>query len=959
MQGKDQKYEDSNYHVTSQYQCLLEHTVGSPDQELEERLCLVEFVSSSDHSFFGRTCILAACPSPQRDYVATNESLRTRLVFLLSLFFHCDSRSPLTFDSPLFTLLVGQQQQKQQQQQPMVHPDLLGGSDDDGDDNAQGDESNSGNRLVINKRYAKDFQLRKQREDLRNNPHLLGSSDDDDDASTTSSSSDEDEEGALLTTKLDTDIMKTIRALRSKDSRIYDPNVRFFGSDADNENEEEDSNDDREKKRKPKRYKDVVREQALEQIEKGLDGIDDDNDNSDSSDDDDAEKANVRRRGDKSHRLAYDKEQEDIRKSFLQSTNGLGKNSDDEDDDDDEGDDWLVVKKKNPKQVEEEEKEFAKEIQRIESTLQGSDYVDPKGEVDDGSKFLMNYFRNRAWIDKDNVEDDDSSHNDDDGKPANDWNNKLKRHDDTEADEALPMKSGEENDGNESDASLNQLDKTDDFEAQYNFRFEEAAGMQSGADFSLISYARGQTVNTLRRKDETRREKRLARKERKAAERKAKEEELKRLKNLKRKEMERKLNEVKKVVGLTEDDADIDEAAILKLIEGDYNPEEFEKKMQETFGDDFYSKEDTEWRTDKDVKEALMKDEDGNLIVGDEDEGDLYDTNVDDEIADETCTEENEEENWEEEEYYAEGEGGEETELERKIKAKMEDELYKLDYEDIVAGMPTRFKYRQVEPNRYGLTTEEILFARDTTLKQFVSLKKMAPYREDGEFTVGGRRRRKFREQLKHEIEEEMGPQEMNLESNKTNESQESTNLEPEVESKKRKRRKSKKRKSKDDDPENKDEEKVSADDTAKPMAPDESEGKNAQEDDHVGDSEPKRKRRRRQKKKKSVSHESGDGQQPAEGIKHERVEDASVEKLRRTEVTVEKASKITTTANQDQHEKKTPSAKIAQDTTATKSRMEQKSKKEKKDKHKRDKKKSKKSGIEGITKSRLSSYGL
>ena len=66
----------------------------------------------------------------------------------------------------------------------------------------------------------------------------------------------------------------------------------------------------------------------------------------------------------------------------------------------------------------------------------------------------------------------------------------------------------------------------------------------------------------------------------------------------------------------------------------------------------------------------------------------------------------------------------------------MLDELYKLDYEHIIAGMPTRFKYRKVEPNNYGLSTEEILFARDTTLKNYVSLKKMAPYCEGGEHHV-------------------------------------------------------------------------------------------------------------------------------------------------------------------------------------------------------------------------------
>jgi protein KRI1 len=65
--------------------------------------------------------------------------------------------------------------------------------------------------------------------------------------------------------------------------------------------------------------------------------------------------------------------------------------------------------------------------------------------------------------------------------------------------------------------------------------------------------------------------------------------------------------------------------------------------------------------------------------------------------------------------------------LERKLEAKVEDELYMLNYEDIVAGMPTRFKYRQGKTNSCGLSTEEIIFARDSTLKQIASLKKLAP----------------------------------------------------------------------------------------------------------------------------------------------------------------------------------------------------------------------------------------
>ena len=44
----------------------------------------------------------------------------------------------------------------------------------------------------------------------------------------------------------------------------------------------------------------------------------------------------------------------------------------------------------------------------------------------------------------------------------------------------------------------------------------------------------------------------------------------------------------------------------------------------------------------------------------------------------------------------------------------MVDELYKLDCEDLISNMATPFKYRNVDKNNYGLSTMEILFAKDT-----------------------------------------------------------------------------------------------------------------------------------------------------------------------------------------------------------------------------------------------------
>ena len=596
---------------------------------------------------------------------------------------------------------------------------------DDDDDDGDGGQINSDERIQINQSFATAYTSRKQKEEFRRYEH----EDDDDDSSSDDES--EDENAELLTTSLDVSILQTIQALRRKDDSIYDPTKKFFPSPLDDD-DNDDNEDETEKKQTKKRFKDVIREQILEQMDHEENGTIPDDETK--------------------HRLEYDKEQSELKNAFLEST---------KEDDDEQEEDWMVVKSRSKPSSDETEEVLQKEYEELEKTKPAvSNITDPHGEIQDGDKFLLDFLKNKKWIDKD---DDNNNNNDSNVQVAA---------------------------TSDDDESLEQLEKTDDFESAYNFRFEQAeATATSGADYSVVPYARAGSMETLRRKDDTRKLKRDTRKEKKAAERKAKEEQLKRLKNAKREEMEERLKEIKKVMGTS----NLDEEAMLKLMEGDFDPDKFEQIMQEQYGDEFYHEDDPQWKSDADVRQALLQEEDGKALVGldDDPEGGMYDE-VADYDGDENYDAEDDDGYVEEDEHPEE-----ETTMEKKLKEKMEEELYKLDYEDIVAGMPTRFKYRKVEPNDYGLTTQEILFARDSTLKNFVSLKKMAPYKEDGEHHVGSKKRRKFREMLKADLEEAMAEEGYKEQEEKV---EEEIPMEEPVADKKKRRQKKGKKKGKQDE---------------------------------------------------------------------------------------------------------------------------------------------------------------
>jgi len=624
--------------------------------------------------------------------------------------------------------------------------------------------------LVLNKKYASEYQKRKVKEDLINSRHNFH----DDSGSDCSSSESEDEDGELLTPVVDLEIMKTINALRNKDESIYNASKKFFelngGDDDDHGTCEKDTRNGIESK-KPKKYKDLIRDQILKSMETGQPGgdhISEDgltrNDNSIDEEKSDWNENNS------SHKLAYDEEQIALRDAFL---NIEDEHSTNENDNERTEEMWVPkMKSKGHEEVGRNDtikKLIDKEILALEASTQSrnhdsnesasndvlnysqnghenNDLSDPKGTIKNGEQFLVDFVKSKKWIDDTNdynkaIED------------AEEYNTNIK----------------DDNDHN-SDASLQDLENMDKFESQYNFRFEEAmtnlgSKGTSGASLSVVGYSRNSLSDTIRRKDDTRKIKRQERKSRKEAERKAKEEQLRRLKNAKKEELNEKMKKIKAVLGCDAEEAEkeVDEDLIMKLMEGDYDPDKFDQMMKEAYNDDYYDREDSKWKTDLDVKESMQiaaKEEDIDLLTHDDD-GDLYDDN-------EYIDEDGDDQIYSSEELYNHHQSrGEETidneqndesnskesKLTKKLKSKMMDELYKLDYEDFIGDMPTRFKYRKVEKNNYGLSTEEILCARDSTLKQFVSLKKMAPYSQEGEYFPGAKRRKRFREINKTETE--------------------------------------------------------------------------------------------------------------------------------------------------------------------------------------------------------------
>ncbi|KAL5709212.1 hypothetical protein ACHQM5_019924 [Ranunculus cassubicifolius] len=375
----------------------------------------------------------------------------------------------------------------------------------------------------------------------------------------------------------------------------------------------------------------------------------------------------------KSRGKSYVQEQDEIRKSFLDAVG-------EEDDDDD---DLLVEKKRSDGEDEDEDDEVHKKM-------------DEYFGIDEDDAFLKKFLSDRMWEEKDKGK-----------KPYND---------------DLDALSDEE-----------ELEKADRYEAEYNHRFEEGAGDR------VLGHARF-TEGSVRKTNNARKLQRKNKEERIELAKQRRKEELKHMKNLKKKEIEEKLEKIRAIAGLAEsetcplNDYDLDE---------EFDPEEYDRKMKETFDVGYYDKEDVDPGFGSDVDELGKPDFDKeDELLGLPKDWEIKGSGDGFAAAREKFLKRKTEDN--DTNISVDGEEAEEElpgESKRKRKRKIPlreklaldndlEEYYKLDYEDTIGDLKTRFKYTSVPSQRYGLNKAEILMMDEKELNQYVPLKKLAPYRE-------------------------------------------------------------------------------------------------------------------------------------------------------------------------------------------------------------------------------------
>ncbi|MQL98401.1 hypothetical protein Taro_031111 [Colocasia esculenta] len=531
-------------------------------------------------------------------------------------------------------------------------------------------------KMEIDHEFARRFEYNKRREDLQRLEELKKRGEISD-SSEEEEEEEEEDDDVIGSKKTDIQFYDAIVRVKKNDPAIYQKDSKLYSSGDEEEEEEEEGEEGEEeeeekKKKKPKAKKErplYIKDVVAKQLlEEGPEFEDD----------------GLSRTG-KALSKSYVEEQEENKRAFLEAAKEtLGFDEED-----------LFKEKKTAREQTMDDDEG-----KIQNKL--DEYFGEDANLDENEMFLKNFFLNKMWIGKEK-----------DNKPL---------------DVELLAVSDEED----------ELEKQDKYESEYNFRYEEGAGDR------VLGHSRV-TEGSVRKKTNARKLQRKSKEERMTQAEFERKEEVKRLKNLKKKEIQEKLEQIRKIAGIAEgghctlDEDDLEE---------EFDPEEYDRKMKEVFDPGYYDADDVDpgfgSGHDDDLEKPDFDKEDELLglpkgwVDGDSMEGfsaaRKRSLKRKTEVKDEEEGEAEEEVKQEEGELLLESKRKRKRKISLREKVELEKELeeyYKLDYEGAIGDLKTRFKYRSVPANGYGLSAEEILTSDDKELNQYVSLKKIAPYRED------------------------------------------------------------------------------------------------------------------------------------------------------------------------------------------------------------------------------------